>query len=71
MNSWTEIQYDGMSILAMDFLNGVIARAPGEFGTVFIPGYQIVEQRGDMDGPALRPRRYAPKEFALKMVEAR
>ena len=70
MSRWTKIQYGGMSILAIDFLNGVIVTAPGEFGTAFIPGYQIVEQRGDMDGPALRPRRCAPRQFALKMVEA-
>ena len=53
---WTEIDYDGAELLAKDFLNGVLVVMEDAMGYIFIPGYYVQEQLGDMDGPALRER---------------
>ena len=60
---WETINYGGTEIEAIDFLDGVLVNAPGPRGGPWAitswPGWYVQEQRGDMDGPALRPRRLA------------
>ena len=64
---WTRIDYGGTTISATDFLNGALVEIGG--GVTFIPGYYVQQQQGEMDGPALWPRKKAPTEFAIRLVE--
>jgi hypothetical protein len=66
---WTTIDYGGTTIRATDFLDGVLVDIFTTTGTIFCPGYYVQEQRGDMDGPALRARKQKVKEFAIRVVE--
>ena len=60
MMEGTKIDYDGTEVKATDFLDGVIVDyAPKAANQpVFVPGYYVQEMRGDMDGPALWPRKF-------------
>ena len=64
---WTTIDYGGTGIRATDFLNGVLVNVSHDL--VFVPGYYVQERLGDMDGPALRPRKTQPQVFNLLAVE--
>ena len=64
---WTKIDYDDTEVYATDFLNGVLVTMGDD--TVFIPGYYVQEQRGDMDGPALWERPQVTKKFKLQLLE--
>ena len=74
---WTEIDYDGTKIWATDFLDGVLLRSQKPLdnsvvtGSVPWPGWYVQEQRGDMNGPALRPRKERQKVFGIEIVEAK
>jgi hypothetical protein len=64
---WTEIQLDESSrYQAADFLDGVLLELTDlhRYSTVpsivFVAGWRVEQQRGDMDGPNLR-RRPAPE----------
>ena len=50
---WTEIDHDGTTIYATDFLDGVLVTI--DDSVVGWRGWQVVD-RGDMDGPQLRKR---------------
>lgn len=64
---WVEIEHNGITVYAVDFLNGVMIEIEGQI--VSWPGYCIREVRGDTDGPTLWKRPNAPKEFSLKLTE--
>ena len=66
---WTTIDYGGTEITAADFLDGVLVAFGDIFGFVFIPGYYVQEETGDMDGPALRPRKKRPQVFGIELRE--
>ena len=68
---WVEIDYAGELIRATNFLDGILVRIPGQEGSELVawPGWYVQEQRGDMDGPALRKRKTKAKEFALVLRE--
>ncbi len=68
---WTKIDYDGEMLDAVDFLNGVLVALEPPSIPVFVPGYYVQEQRGDMDGPALWPRNDTSKEFELILRQHR
>ena len=64
---WTTIDYGGTGIMATDFLNGVLVDINTQI--LFVPGYYVQEAEGDMDGPALRPRRRRPQVFGIELRE--
>ena len=66
---WVTIDYNGTKIQAADFLNGAWVKEKDHTCAIFVPGWYVQEQRGDMDGPALRPRKHKAKEFALILRE--
>lgn len=72
---WTTIDYAGSEIEAVDFLDGVLVKLiegrkhPFDREAVFCPGYYVQEQKGDMDGPAIRPRKKFPPKFSLQWVQ--
>ena len=74
--NWQTIDYNGTKIRAVDFLSGVVvvmAHDPDCFegSMIFCPGYYVQERLGDMDGPALRPRKTKPQVFNLLAMEER
>ena len=70
---WVTINYAGVEIQATNFLDGVLIKMfrPGGFDGTFCPGWYVQERRGDMDGPALRPRPEHPRELEIRLVEAK
>ena len=64
---WTTIDYGGTEIQATDFLNGVFVDLYPNGSIIFIPGYYVQEQLGDMDGPALRERKTRAEEYEIIM----
>ena len=72
---WTEIDINGTKIWATDFLDGVLLRSQKPLdnsvvtGSVPWPGWYVQKQRGDMDGPALRPRKHRPLKLGIELVE--
>ena len=67
--NWTTIDYDGKKVGARDFLDGVLVRVllGGEWQIVFVPGYYVQEQLGDMDGPALRQRKKTHPVYGVEL----
>ena len=68
---WTTIDHDGMTIQAADFLDGVLIKivCDGRWQLVSWPSYYVQEELGDMDGPALRPRKKRPQVFGVELRE--
>lgn len=66
---WVKIDYDGEMLDAVDFLDGILVALEPPSIPVFVSGYYVQEQRGDMDGPALWPRDERAKKFKLQLVE--
>jgi len=64
---WTTIDYGGTGIMATDFLNGVLVDINTQI--LFIPGYYVQEETGDMDGPALRQRKQPEQVFGIELRE--
>lgn len=65
---WTSIKYGGIWLKAADFLDGVMVKVPGpgvEDVIVFVQGWYVMAQRGDMDGPALRKRSKPHTDYRL------
>jgi hypothetical protein len=64
---WTTIDHNGTMLMAKDFLNGVLVDINTQI--LFVPGYYVQEELGDMDGPALRPRKKRPQVFGIELRE--
>jgi hypothetical protein len=58
-----------VDLYAADLLNGVVVEIPAphaaERKLVFVPGYQIKMQTGDMDGNRLKPIRPIPNHHGI------
>ncbi len=67
--NWTAIDWDGTNLWAIDFLDGVWVKGQDGIGAVFVPGYYVQEQHGDMDGPALRERPKQPLRLGVELVQ--
>ena len=68
MMEWITIDYNGTEIWAADFCNGVWVKEKDHTGKIFVPGYYVCEPTGDMDGPALRPRKTQGEEYEFRIV---
>jgi hypothetical protein len=70
---WTTMYQNGIKIEAIDFLDGVLVKLiEGNMHhvdrhTVFCRGYYVQEQLGDMDGPALRPRKKMDPVYGIQL----
>ena len=67
---WVTINDDGIEMEAINFLDGALVRDPLRTGLAFCQGWQVMN-RGDMDGPALRPRKERQKVFGIEIVEVK
>ena len=69
---WTEIDYNGTIIWATNFCGGVMVSFIDPANDLYpehVPGWDVRQPRGDMDGPALCLRKTQPQVFNLLAVE--
>jgi hypothetical protein len=67
---WTEIDYNGTPMWAMDFCSGVLIRlSPNIKDSVYIPGWRVQHRVFEMDGPILRPMDKREQAFKIVAVE--
>ena len=66
---WIEIDYSGLEVEVIDFLDGVLVRDPQRFGLAFVPGYYVQMQSGDRDVPRLARRTKKSPTFSLQWVQ--
>jgi hypothetical protein len=66
---WTEIDYMGDDVEARDFLDGILVRDSLLNSSIFVPGWRIEQQRGDMDGPNFRKLEKRFPVYALELRE--
>jgi hypothetical protein len=71
---WFTIDYFGEEVLATDYLDGVLVRFfphlhPQDDPHVFITGWRVEPQRGDMDGPNFRKLKPRLPVYGLELRE--
>ena len=66
---WVTIDYNGTKIQAADFLNGAWVKEKDHTCAIFVPGFYVQEQRGDMYGPAMGRIKTPKKRLAFWLEE--